>query len=140
MSGSSNPMALSTIGSSFWISRGRPTMDDPQRLPAALASRAKALEELGLQEVAWTKADALELVAQLAGCQVAVLGGDVYNMSSGRVRPSYENWSCERRSGEGLRGYAERSQQEAVAFLRAYPELPDVLFTLVLSQNETAGL
>jgi len=115
-------------------------MEIQQQVPEALSSRATSLESLGLQEVAWTKSDALELLAQLEGSAVAVLGGDVYSMSSGRLKPANENWSCERRSREGLQAYAERSQQVAVAFLRAYPDLPEALFALVLSQDETAGL
>ena len=109
-------------------------------LPETLLLRAKSLESLVLQENAWTKNDALELLAQLEGTDVAVLGGDVYSVSSGRLEPSYESWFCERRPREGLFAYAERSQQKAKAFLRAFPDLSEALFALVLSQDETAGL
>jgi len=115
-------------------------MEIQQKLPKALCSRAKSLESLGLQEVAWTKSDALELLAQLEGSAISVLGGDVYSTSSGRLKPAYENWFCERRSEEELQAYAERSQHVAVAFLRAYPDRPEALFALVLCQDETAGL
>lgn len=111
-----------------------------KQIPEELASRARSLETLGLHEVAWTKKDALEVLAQLAGRTVAVLGGDVYFVSSGRPKPAYENWSCERRPGEALGAYAERSQREAVVFLHTYPDSTDTLFVLVLSMDVTAGL
>ena len=105
-----------------------------------LLARAKSLESLGLQEEGWTKGDALQLLAQLADKKVAVLGGDVYSTASGRLEPTYENWFCERCGEEDLGTYARRSQKEAMAFLRDYPGLLEVLFVLVLSQDETAGL
>jgi len=115
-------------------------MEIQHQISEALTSRAKSLEALGLQELAWAKSDAMELLEQVAGKGVAVLGGDVYSGSSGVLKPAYENWCCERRPEEEFRSYAERSQQEAVSFLRAYPDVSDALFAFVLNEDETAGL
>ncbi len=115
-------------------------MEIRKKISSVLVSKARSLESLGLQEVAWTKSATLELLGQLKGQTVVVLGGDVYCVALGSPTPTYENWSCERRLGENLAGYSARSQQEAVAFVRAYPDLPETLFSLVLDEEETAGL
>ena len=106
----------------------------------AFSSRGRSLEPLGLQEIAWVKSDALEIVARLADKGVAVLGGDVYKEFPDGLRPTYENWYCERSSEEDFRAFTERSREKAVAFLRSYPDPAEAMFVLVLSEGRTAGL
>ena len=109
-----------------------------QQILKDLASQAKSLESLGLQEVAWTKQDALRLIQCLDEQKIAILGGDVYNRTlSGRLTPAYENWFCERCEGEALRDYAERSQRKANIFLSTCSDSPNILFTLVLKEYDT---
>ena len=115
-------------------------MTNEQRIPKSLSSRAKSLAALGLDEAAWTRSDALELLSHLKGAQVAVLGGDVYTEGPGQLEPTYDNWYCERRPGEEFPAYAERSQREAFSFVDGYPDLPGILFAFVLNPNETACL
>ena len=108
-------------------------------IPKAMASRARSLAALGLDDVAWSREDAIELLAQFSGEPVAVLGGDVYIESAGHLKPAYENWYCERRPGETLQTYSQRSQQQALTFLRSYRDSPEVLFALVLNDGLLAG-
>lgn len=116
-------------------------MKEHSLVSEALASRARPLKALGVNNVAWTKGDALEVIASLQGREVAVLGGDVYGLVGGHIVPAYANWHCERRQGELLRDYAERSQRAAASFLRAYPATKvEILFAFVLSEEETAGM
>ena len=111
-----------------------------EEILGAFSSRGISLEPLGLEEVAWTMSDALEIVDLLAGKGVAVLGGDVYKESPDGLGPTYENWYCERSSGENSRAFAKRSREEAVTFLSSYPDPAKAKFVLVLSEGQTAGL
>jgi hypothetical protein len=110
--------------------------------PQSLLPRARSLEaDLGVDEVAWRRDDALEVLARL-GEGVAVLGGDVYAERGGRLRPGDASWSCERQAGEDLPAYAARSRGVAAAYLRAFREAAGgaTYYALVVSADETADL
>lgn len=117
-------------------------MEIPPQISEGLTSKATSLESLGLYEVGWAKADALQVLTELRGSYVVILGGDVYIASQSGIRPAYNNWACERESGEKLRNYAERSRKAASSFIRTYPASGSdrTLFVLVFEQGETAGL
>jgi immunity protein 40 of polymorphic toxin system len=105
-------------------------------LPPELAARGAASAE-GCDELAWSKADALAVLACLASSEVAALGGDVLRRSNGRAAHTYDNWYCERGSGEAWRTYVERSLQVAEDYLRGYPDPEDgsILYALTVSNG-----
>ena len=110
-------------------------MSQFKELPPELAARAAAGAE-GCDEVAWLKADALAVLACLAG-STAALGGDVLRRSNGRTEHTYDNWYCERAEGETWLVYAERSRRAAEDYVRWYsdPEDGSILYVLVVSNG-----
>jgi hypothetical protein len=79
------------------------------------------------------------------GGRVAVLGWDVLKIASGaqpdglcygKPEPTYGNWYADRRPGEDLMDYIERSIAEAERYIRSYPDLEDgtILYSPVISE------
>jgi hypothetical protein len=110
-------------------------MDQPfecVELPRHLAESAIELHDFGVHEVAWSRADALAVLAHLDGGAVPVLGGDV--LSS--VRPltyAYANWHADPFPGEDVAVYAARSQRTAREYIAQYPAV-EAWFVLVLGK------
>ena len=111
-------------------------MSQFKELPPELAARATAGAE-GCDEVAWSKADALAVLTCLVASEVAVLGGDVLRRSNDRTAHAYDNWHCERDSGEAWGTYVERSRRVAEDYLRRYPDPEDgsILYALTVSKG-----
>jgi immunity protein 40 of polymorphic toxin system len=107
-----------------------------KELPPELVARATAGAE-GCDEVAWSKADALAVLACLVASEVAVLGGDVLRRSNGRTQHAYDNWYCDRDHGEAWRTYVERSHRVAEDYVRRYPDPEDgsILYTLTVGDG-----
>jgi hypothetical protein len=109
-----------------------------KELPPELAARATAGAE-GSDEVAWSRADALAVLACLVASDVAVLGGDVLHRSKGRTAHAYDNWYCDRDSGKLWQTYVKRSRRVAEDYMRRYPDPEDgsILYTLTVSNGGT---
>jgi hypothetical protein len=102
--------------------------------------RARSLEALGLNEVAWTQEDALQVLDQLRGMPVAILGGDVYSSKTGHLMPTYDNWCCDRHADEDFAAFAARSQRVAAEYIAKRSPLSEDLIVLVSDGEVTAGL
>ena len=102
--------------------------------PEGLRDKAVSLEVIGLNEVAWPKTIAIEILERLQGTDAAALGGDVYRLKGSRPTPDYDNWYSERHPDETLESYTRRSREEALKYIRSYPDPEDgsVLYVLVL--------
>jgi hypothetical protein len=109
-------------------------------MPAAVTSRARSLAELGLNEVAWDRRDTLEILEHVHGWPLAILGGDVYRLTSGRLEPTCDSWFCNRHTGESAQEFALRSQQAAREFVSSESGSPDDYFVLVVDEASIAGL
>jgi hypothetical protein len=112
-------------------------MIDPLRdleLPSALVAQAHPLSGIGLKEVAWPRAAALEILRLLRGKAIAVLGGDVVRLNSDRPRHAHENWHAEPAHAEPFVAYAQRSIEEAEAYITRDPELSHY-YVLVLADR-----
>lgn len=112
-------------------------------IPDDLRFSGRSLSDsLGVDEFAWDRDTALELVGRLAAAGTSILGGDVYVEDDERLRPAYASWHCERRPDERLTTFVERSCAEARRFLESYAEPPRrrTLYVLVVSGEETAGM
>ena len=86
-------------------------------ISSAWVDRGVHLEDLGISDLAWTITDALMLVDEAAKQGGAVLGGDVYVEVDGDWESAYENWYCDKRPGEQLAGFVQRSAEEARRYL-----------------------
>jgi type V secretory pathway adhesin AidA len=73
-------------------------------------------------EVALTKTNAIKALTLLEGTNVAVLGGDVYELESdGYFRPTHDNWYLNKDDTPSLE-FAARSREKAQAYIRNYNE------------------
>ncbi|WP_349985627.1 Imm40 family immunity protein [Stenotrophomonas sp. WHRI 8082] len=90
------------------------------------------LEMLGVRNWALDRVGALDAVERLSCEGIAVAGGDVYRREDGRLETTYENWYCNRKDGEQVSQYIERSVDIARNYISKYPDSDSrVLFSLV---------
>jgi hypothetical protein len=87
-------------------------------------------------EIALKKNDAVKAIELLKGSDVAVLGGDVYELENdGYFRPTYDNWYCNKCDYPSS-VFAEKSQEKAMAFLKNYNETNlNVRYVLVVDAD-----
>ena len=116
-------------------------MSLPPEIPEPLRSQGISLEDLDIDEVAWGKGDALEVIESLRGTKIAILGGDVYRSESWGLAPTYDSWLCDRMEGEQAFEYAQRTRHEARAYIETYGAGQDgnVLFSLRFSTQQEAA-
>ena len=107
--------------------------------------KGRCLRDMGVAGVAFLRKDVLDALEYLKGSQVVVLGGDVLKINSGaqpnsfhhgKPKPTYDSWHADRRSGEDLMDYIERSIAEAERYIRSYPDPEDgtILYCPVISE------
>ena len=80
-----------------------------------------SLNSYGLDDLAWHREDAKNLIISILKEKIAILGGDVYKLTSHRLEPLYDNWSCEPNEGESEEEYYQRSKAEALTYIENYP-------------------
>lgn len=109
-----------------------------EHLTPELIGLSHKLTELGIADRAWSIGDLLVVLDYLGGRPVAILGGDVYEKSGGRIVPTYENWHCDRGIQEEFKVFAARSlacaRDWASEHLKGRPS--GVLVGLVLSLED----
>ncbi len=114
-------------------------MIDPLRdlnLPAGLLTQARVVSASGRPQAVWPGPAALELIRELRGRGIAVLGGDVVRLDGDLPRPTRDNWHAEPAHGEPFDAFAERSLTEAAAYISAYREPgPSHWFVLMLADR-----
>lgn len=117
-------------------------MDVLERISPSLRVRARSLADLGLSSVAWPLDAVLDVLHEIKGADVAILGGDVYEERDGQFRTTYDNWHCERESLESFREYANRSWKRAWGYLVAHPRRhgQNLYVVLVVSDEATVGM
>jgi hypothetical protein len=78
-------------------------------LPPDLRNKGMSLGQ-HIHEIAFSLADARQILESLDGAGVVVLGGDFWRRSeTGDFRPTYENWYVERTADESGEQLAARS-------------------------------
>jgi hypothetical protein len=85
-------------------------------------SIGRSLQDVGVRNWALTREKALYALDQLAKKGVAVLGGDVYMTSDGKIEPTYDNWYCDHEQGELDVVFIERSIAQARSYIYNYKE------------------
>jgi hypothetical protein len=103
--------------------------------------RDRGIVLTGVGDFLLTTNDALAAVRLAEDAGIPILGGDVYVRQSGTIVPAYANWHVDRKPGESLHEFAQRTWKEADAYLRAYPEPRDgdPLFALVIWSSGLPG-
>jgi len=85
-------------------------------------------------EVAWKRADVLEIMAALKNSNWAVLGGDVLRSDGQAYRHTYDSWHSDRGDNESAHDFVERSHHETLAYVERYSESGDVSYVLVFDE------
>ncbi|MCB1067109.1 MAG: hypothetical protein KDK56_02880 [Simkania sp.] len=105
------------------------------KISEKIKNASVSLEKYGLNELAWTKENAINLINSILNDKIAILGGDVYLLASGNIEPLYDNWYCEKVSFETQNEYFLRSKLEALQYIKNYPVKNDekIIFVIVFS-------
>ena len=61
-------------------------------LPDNLLENGVSLENLGIKELAWNFNYISELIDILESYNYEILGGDVYSINEGQIKPTYDSW------------------------------------------------
>lgn len=80
-----------------------------------------SLEEFGLDDLAWSKKDATNLINSIMKDRIGVLGGDVYELRINHLKSLYDNWACEPSEEESEEEYYLRSKFETLKYIKNYP-------------------
>ena len=97
--------------------------------------RGLKLIEIGINEIAFNKSDALKVLEELEKNSIAVLGGDVYYIKNNVITLTYDNWFINRNDEEWLL-YVEKSIKKARSYIRIYDYMnSNVYFTLVIAAH-----
>lgn len=99
-----------------------------------LKKNGKARTEDSDGEIALNKQNAINSLMILADTNVAVLGGDVYEVEDdGYFRPTYDNWYYDQNRNDKAT-FAERSQNFAKEFIKNYEEKEgkETMYVLVI--------
>ena len=100
----------------------------------SILSVGRSLESVGVRNWALDRESALTALEQLSAMEVAVLGGDVYEVSNTNAESNYDNWYCNRDSGEAEAVFVERSITKARNYIANYQaKAGSVLFAIVPS-------
>jgi hypothetical protein len=86
----------------------------------AILGVGRSLENVGVRNWALEQTAALIALDQLNAIGVAVLGGDVYDVSGSNLEPSYDSWYCNRDAGETPQDFVARSFAKAKSYISNY--------------------
>ena len=109
-------------------------MRAPQDYKHLLETKGIPLRELGIQDIALEREDALLAVQFLRKASIPILGGDVYLKRGAKIELAYADWHSDPHRGEDLDRYFERSWAGTENYLRSFSQPPDAmpLFSLVV--------
>ena len=99
-------------------------------LPPQLASKAIDLTEIGLNELAWSREDALLILELFSEHSTVVLGGDVLKLRGSKYHFTYDNWHFDPIPIDPPAQNSKNSIQVASTYIEKYREGPFV-FVLV---------
>jgi hypothetical protein len=110
-------------------------------LGEALMSRALKLGEIGVAAVAWRRMDILDVLVQLESARVAILGGDVFEVISGRPLHTYDNWSVSSKdSSLSWLDFVGQSIERSRRYVRSYDESGrDIFYSVVAVDVDEYG-
>lgn len=93
--------------------------------------RSISLESIGVDGIAYTKSEALRIAKEYYNLNIPILGGDVYFFNNGNIKPTYDNWYCNRNNSETSYEYVARSYQVACDYIKKYPDKANIFFSIV---------
>jgi hypothetical protein len=102
-----------------------------------IMQKSVPLEGYGVNDLAWNKEDAENLIDEIMEDKIGILGGDVYRLTSTHLEPLPENWSCEPTEKESKEEYYIRSKSESLKYIKNYPVQPGekILFSITFTEK-----
>jgi hypothetical protein len=96
------------------------------------------LRDLGILDVALSRADVLAAIELLHMGSIPILGGDVYWQRPSGIENAYANWHSDPQPGEDRHDFATRNCLESQQYIANYPQSDAVdLFVLVIDDQES---
>ncbi len=102
-----------------------------------IKSNSINLNNFGLNDLAWKKDEALKLINSIMSDSIGILGGDVYKIELTNLIPIYDNWSCQKKTGETTAEYLLRSKNEALDYIKRYPieSNEEIIFAIIYTET-----
>lgn len=100
-----------------------------------MAPNSYSLESSGVNGIAYPKNEAIKIADCYLQSNTPILGGDVYILENGIIKPNYDSWYCDRNDSETLSAYATRSYKETIEYITKYPETGKTLFSFVTNDK-----
>lgn len=97
-----------------------------------ILSIGQPLNEVGIDNWALTKAQALEVLERLEEAEISILGGDIYENIDGIIQSNYDNWYCEQLPEESKSAFLSRSITKAREYIEDYQRAPSTMVYFVL--------
>jgi hypothetical protein len=108
-----------------------------RKIKEKITQKSISLEGYGLDDLAWGKEDAKKLINEIMKDKIGILGGDVYQLTTTRLEPLPENWSCEPTEEESEEEYYLRSKSESLKYIENYPVQPreKIIFSITFTEK-----
>ena len=108
-----------------------------KELKEKISIKSIHLNIYGMDDLAWTKQDAKNLIESIMNDKIGILGGDVYKLSINFLEPLYDNWSCEPNKSESEEEFYLRSKIESLKYIENYPiELNEkIIFSITFTEK-----
>jgi len=99
-----------------------------------ILSRGVSLHEAGVNNWALNREEALAAIGEFEDKGIAVLGGDVYELSDGSLEPNYDSWYCDKKASESLEEFIHRSTNYSREYICNYTSVrdADIFFVFVV--------
>ena len=105
-------------------------------IDSILGEHGRSLLEIRVNNWAHSRNDGLLVIERLKALNIAILGGDVYLLKDGKIKSTYDGWSCEPYPQESISSFVSRSSTKAIEFVSSYmKEIDNVLFAIVPKTN-----
>ena len=96
-----------------------------------MTQKGLSLESVGVNNYAFSKQHALDLLDLLSANGAGVFGGDVYLVENGKPELTYDNWCTDPEPEEDDKFFCSRSILESKEYVKKYPN-PDAYFTITI--------
>jgi hypothetical protein len=107
-----------------------------QSVKEKIIVKSISLEKFGLNDLAWNKEDAKNLIQLIKDDNIGILGGDVYKLKSNHLESLGDNWYCETKKIESKEEYNTRSKAESLSYIEKYPiQEENIIFSITFTEE-----